>query len=187
MSKTILVPYTQHELAQYQCIGQPFPSIQPVPVTYMIPISEPVDYVYRVLRPKELEKADITAKDPFSDIGVAYHVAWGSNKGMMKDSRFISTCLNLDDAEHIAGINNKDSGHIVEINLRNWKTENNITDVICVFDSQVRQNIINSEKPDGLTEYRFHQFANAHNEVLLVGNVPSDKIKIVVYNIEDIL
>lgn len=129
----------------------------------------PIYYVYRVLRPNESEQAGITAKHPSSDIGAAYHVAWGSIKAMMKDSRFISTCLNLSDAEHMLEVNNQDSGHLVRIDLQNWQTENNITDVICVFDSQVRQDIINSENPDLETRKRFHNFANAHNEVLLVG------------------
>lgn len=100
----------------------------------------------------------------------------------MKNSRYISTCLEQSDAEHIFNVNNQDSGHIVRIDLQNWQTENNITDVICVFDSQVRQNIINFENPDWLTSTRFHRFAKANNEVLLVGNVPPDKINIVVYN-----
>lgn len=182
MSKTTLVPFTQLELVKTCNYGQLFPSVQLVPVTYMIPILEHIDYVYRLLRPNESEQSDITAKDPLSNVGAADHVAWGSHWKNKKDSRFISTCLNLSDAEHILEVNNKESGHIVEIDLRDWQTENNITDVICVFDSQVRQNIINSENPDWITSTRFHTFAKANKEVLLVGNVPPDRIKIVVYN-----
>lgn len=187
MSKTTLVPFTQLELVKTYNYGQLFPSVQPVPVTYMIPILEPIDYVYRLLRPNEFKMANtyVTAKDPLSNVGAAYHVAWGSHWGNKKHSRFISTCLNLSDAEHILDVNNQYSGHIVEIDLRDWQTENNITDVICVFDSQVRQNIINSENPDWITSTRFHTFAEANKEVLLVGNVPPDRIKIVVYNHDD--
>lgn len=188
MSKTTLVPWTQLELVPIYNYGQPFTSIQFVPFTQMIPTLEPIDYVYRVLRPNESEQAGITAKDPLSDVGAAYHVAWGSDKERKEDSRFISTCLNLSDAEHFLKVNNQDSGHLVRIDLQNWQTENNITDVICVFDGHVREDIIINSNiiPDWETIDRFHNFANAHNEVLLVGNVPPDKINIIEYSIKSI-
>lgn len=72
--------------------------------------------VYRLLRPDEYAEYVIFAKSQNSVVSAAFHVAWGSSKHK-KNSKYISTCLNRNDALSISLKNYYKNGDIVSINV----------------------------------------------------------------------
>lgn len=143
--------------------------------------------VYRVLRSDEKPQNGITAKDPNSIIGAAYHVAWGSDPIKKEKSKYISTCQLLKDAERMAHIhlnNFREMCTIVQIDLHRWKKEENapyVREIIPVWDINERMKIIHKEKPDIATQTNFHRFADINDgfqEVLLVGYVPKEYLTV---------
>lgn len=129
--------------------------------------------VYRLLHPKENPDHGIFAKDIKSELPAVFHVVWGSSE-QAEGSKYISTCLNLNDVEKLAKGNICLNGDIVSINVDKAP----VTEIIHVWDANVRTHLLeeNNIELDFGPEFisKFHNFANSYNEVLLVGNIPKD-------------
>lgn len=160
-----------HKLATTTCItptGQLTEVV--VPAVQITPID---GKVYRLLRPTECAQFVISAKSKFSNVTAAYHVAWGSSASKI-DSKYISACWNFSDALEISTKNRFLNGDIVSINVDNAPVT-----VIHVWHAEVRKQLnLEQQVTDPDTINKFKTFAEYNNEVLLVGDVPANCMKI---------
>ncbi|CAG2245956.1 unnamed protein product [Mytilus edulis] len=128
-----------------------------VPVVVVTPLD---GKVYRLLRPDENAECGIFAKNKLSAVSAVYHVAWGSTHENFRENQ----CLN---------------GDIVSIDVDTAQV-----DLVHVYDEGVRTRLISQElivnpKTDPVTIFRFNTFAEANNEVLLVGDVPASCVTVI--------
>lgn len=167
------IKYTT-KLATTTCITQTgYPAEVVVPAFQFTPLD---GKVYRLLRPDERAQFGISAKSKFSDVTAAYHVALGSSIDR-KDSKYISTCLNFNDALLISTKNRFLNGDIVSINVDNAPLT-----VIHVWNAEVRKQInIEQQVTDTDIKNKFETFAEYFNEVILVGDVPANCMQIETY------
>lgn len=129
--------------------------------------------VYRLLRPDEHAENGISAKSKLSMVSAADHVAWGSSI-YKQDSKYISVCRTFGDALALSLGNKCLNGDIVSIDVDRAPVI-----VIHVYDENVRNELIVQENVVNLvTIWNFHTYAGAKNELLLVGDVPPDCVKI---------
>lgn len=123
--------------------------------------------LYRLLRDDENFHLGLSAKDPNSNVTVFNHVAYGSNG--LNNSKYISTCGSLEAVRRFAS-KSWYGGKIVSINTDLAPG----VEVIDLRDLSVRQIYI---PPNALDIDKFNNFANAFEEVLLVGNIPANCIQ----------
>lgn len=129
--------------------------------------------VYRLLRPEENAGYGISAKSKFSNVTAAHHVAWGSRAKHIP-SQYISTCRYLHDAQSLSSKNRWLNGDIVSINVDNAPVT-----VIHVWDAEVRRKLNFEQRvADPETIDNFKTFAEYFNEILLIGDVPANCMKI---------
>ena len=119
----------------------------------------------------------LVAKDPNGHLSVAEHVANGSHGGK---SRYISTCSSLGAAKNLRRLKTQSrrfrSGRkdIAEIDVAKLPMEVEIIDLRTPIDREkyVLQNRMEINN-------KFHKFASAHSEVLLVGRVPPECLTLI--------
>ncbi|CAC5393424.1 unnamed protein product [Mytilus coruscus] len=132
--------------------------------------------VYILLAQDDNPEYGLSAKDYYmkerSSITAAYHVAWGSSN-RRQDSKYISACLNYNDALKFSQRNQFFNGQIVSI-------DTDQLNVLHVYDPTVRQQL-NAEQnvKDQETISKFDSFATERNEVLIVGPVPANCLTII--------
>lgn len=105
--------------------------------------------VYRLLAQDDNPEYGLSAKDDQSTITAAYHVAWGGSNNR-RDSKYISACLNYNDALRFSQRNQFLNGHIVSI-------DTDQLNVLHVYDPNVRLQLNaeqNEDKPGNYFEFR---------------------------------
>ncbi|VDI67189.1 Hypothetical predicted protein [Mytilus galloprovincialis] len=132
--------------------------------------------VYRLLAQDDNPEHGLFAKDYYmnerSTVTAAYHVAWGSTNNR-RDSKYISACLNYNDALRFSQRNQFLNGHIVSI-------DTDQLNVLHVYDPNVRLQLNaeqNEENPKTISN--FDSFANERKEVLIVGPIPANCVTII--------
>ncbi|CAC5422586.1 unnamed protein product [Mytilus coruscus] len=141
-------------------------------ITPVYQYTPPNGKVYRLLRPDENPQFGLYAKNVNSIVTAAYHVAWGSHYYKKMDSKYISTCLTYDNARLIEKNNNQANGPIVSIDVTRAPVI-----MYHVWNAIVRQQLV-EKGDDAPTVSNFKKFAEANNEVLLVGTVPPNCVTI---------
>ncbi|XP_063417448.1 uncharacterized protein LOC134699975 [Mytilus trossulus] len=132
--------------------------------------------VYRLLAQDDKPEDGLFAKDYYmterSTVTAAYHVAYGSSNNR-RDSKYISACLNYNDALRLSKKNPFYNGHIVSIDIDQLN-------VLHVYDLNVRQQLNAEQKEENpVTINRFASHAMDRNEVLIVGPVPANCVTII--------
>lgn len=131
--------------------------------------------LYRLLRDGENVSNGLTAKNPRARVAVAIHVATGSNGAA---SKFISTCASLSAAENLRSLKNRSryrngKKDIVEIDVGQLPMSVNIID-LTTEEKRKKHETWNTEINE-----KFHRFASSHQEVLLVGKVPPECLRLI--------
>ena len=123
-------------------------------------------YVYRLLNDLDDPSDGLTAKDPFADEDVDFHVAFGSRSGF--ESQFISTTASYDAVYVFALKTYKKYVRIVKIDLKKLRDRSDVT-VIDLTDEDIRDDHIESQRAEN--------FARKSEEVLIVGYIPASCIE----------
>ena len=137
------------------------------------PEAKTLPKLYRLLSDDDILTYGLVAKNPDDrQISVAEHVANGSGDGK---SRYISTCSSLGAAQHFRYLKTRGRKYrygrkdIAEIDVATLPMEVTIIDLRTSIDREIH------ELQHGMAiQDRFHKFADAHSEVLLVGKVPPE-------------
>ncbi|VDI22637.1 Hypothetical predicted protein [Mytilus galloprovincialis] len=132
-------------------------------------ITKDMDYVYRLLRPEENYANGIRAKHPNSTTSVFKHVLDGSYRST---SRYISTCGSLHALRKFAQ-KSRSPGHVIKIQIDALPDD---VEIIDLRDYHERMEYI--EHTDDEDEiWKFNNFANKFEEVLLSGYIPASCIQ----------
>lgn len=126
--------------------------------------------LFRLLREGEDITKGLTAKNPNGNEKVAVHVATGSKRYCA--SQYISKCGSLIYAESLRGLKLRSSFRwgmkdIVEIDV------GTLPDDVTIIDLRTQMERRKYETSDQSINYLFHRYAETHQEVLLIGTVPS--------------
>ena len=140
---------------------------------YLFFFQKTLPKLYRLLSDDDILTYGLVAKNPDDrQISVAEHVANGSGDGK---SRYISTCSSLGAAQHFRYLKTRGRKYrygqkdIAEIDVATLPMEVTIIDLRTSIDREIH------ELQHGMAiKDRFHKFADAHSEVLLVGKVPPE-------------
>lgn len=145
---------------------------------YLFFFQKTLPKLYRLLSDDDIIKYGLVAKNPDDrQLSVAEHVAYGSRDGK---SRYISTSSSLDAVQHFRYMKTQErckfgNGRtdIAEIDVATLPMEVKIIDLRTSIDREIH------ELQHGMAiKERFHKFADAHSEVLLVGRVPPECLTI---------
>ena len=141
---------------------------------YLFFFQKTLPKLYRLLSDDDILIYGLVAKNPNDrQISVAEHVANSSGGGQ---SRYISTCSTLDRARHFRYLKTRG-----RFRYRNGRTDIAEIDVatlpmgVTIIDlrTSIDREIYELQHGMAIKE-RFHKFADAHSEVLLVGRVPPE-------------